>query len=233
MSSSTSSLQLLERDEECKVDYCVLTTEHERDAFELLLSAFEKEPSGASLGLVREDWRVFVEYHLRVCVSNGYSVIALDSETRETIGVCINLDFAELPEEDLESLISPKFAPLLEILVQSEKPYKELLHKESQSELPLPKGKVFHILMLGSKPGQGKRGLGQKLSSLSVSRAKHFGFERCVVETSGAFSFKCFQRLGFQSVVDIPYKDFEFNSSKPFLNVEAPHTSFCLQELKL
>jgi hypothetical protein len=243
--------------------YRLLSEKDRSSAEEVLLNSFSQEPCGIALGISSIEWKEFIRFHLHECLNNGLSIGVFDSKTQELMGLCINLDFASVEEEDLEVLISKTFRPLLSILLEAEEPYK--LHLEKEGVLGI-RVKVFHILMLGvrqqstmpssssscssSSPSSsstssspGRRGIGQTLARLSVELARKKGFERCLVETSGAFSHRCFERLGFKEFLALKYAEYEWRDQKDedkkeekvkiFASIPPPHDRFALQELNL
>ncbi|XP_040565893.1 uncharacterized protein [Lepeophtheirus salmonis] len=69
--------------------------------------------------------------------------------------------------------------------------------------------RLIHHYLLSVAGNYGRRGIGKKLIELSLQEASDKGIKECFAETTGKYSGKIFEQLGFMKIRMIKYKDFE------------------------
>jgi len=99
----------------------------------------------------------------------------------------------------------------------------------------IPKREFFHIALSAVREGYGKRGLCSINieENLEVARAR--GYKEAIQTATGLYAQKILSRLGFQTIFEIQYKDWMYEESRPFAEVEETtgHPSVKLMSLDL
>jgi hypothetical protein len=205
--------------------YVVARPEHADEVTGVLARSFVHEPMSAALGVTEDEMARFVRCFVPECVRNGLSVVAIPDGEPDTIaGVFINRDFkGDLPAGIPDDF--PSFAPTFEALMTVDAAY--------EARRPgLRPGQAVDLWMVGVEPGGrfAGRGLAHGLFRASVDLARRAGFERCVVECTGAYSQRAALGVGFEPVARVAYRDYRHQGRAVFASIPAPHVELMLLE---
>jgi ribosomal protein S18 acetylase RimI-like enzyme len=117
------------------------------------------------------------------------SVVALDHESREVVGVFLNEDYASPDPPGLTEFFSarPDINPKANLTAIAELEDKlNEAHGIPSEPVDRPRGKWFHLWMVGVSPKARGRGVASKLVEYSLVLAKGLGYDLAFAECTGA-----------------------------------------------
>lgn len=171
---------------------------------------FPRESLALSSGLMEQlndDFRVFIEKWL----SEGISLITIDSSTDQIVGICLNYVLDESSGFPTDQSDTDEIQPLdriISFLNHLEEGYdaKEKFGNQTGMEL----------LFLGTKEGYSGRGIARNLAekAMELARTKQIGFIQCN-PTAGA-TRHIFRSLDFETISEMKLVDYFINDQPGF-----------------
>lgn len=183
------------------------------------------EPLVRFLGITEKEMLAFTKQYYPKIAAEGLSLIARDVATQAVIGARICEDSAIPPADELITHLSPKFDPLFACLEQLSEPY-------FQHYQPKP-GECAHMFMVAVADDYTNMGIAPRMNRLFFDLARERGYRRLITEPTGNISQHILRdKMGFDVLVKLPYRDFEFNGEKVFAGIEG-HEYAMLMEREL
>ena len=175
--------------------------------------------------------KITIEEHLEFCrvfvkkaMNEGLSVVAVDDETNEVIGVRISEDLGTPVPEEADHL-SEKFNPIFTLLDGLDERYKE--------EHNTQPGEVVHMFMIGVKKAYRNKSVAPNMNRCAFKIWKDLGYTKAVTEATGAISQHILlNKFHFTARYTVEYKDWEFEGKKVFAGLD-PHISCILMDKDL
>jgi hypothetical protein len=181
-------------------------------ASECLAKGFLREPMNEVLKITFQESLDFcTKVVSKAAISSQLSVVAIDSETRNIIGVCINKDLLDSPFED-NDVISEKFSPINNLL--------DDLDAEYHNKNVIGSNEVFHSFMIAVDSDIKVKNLSSALLKASLELANKKGFKKSVIEATGAISqHVAIDKFGFNEFCSINYTDFIYEDKHVFRDI--------------
>lgn len=197
-----------------------------QDAAELVARVFARdEPLVRFLGITEQEMLQFTLQYYPKIATEGLSIIARDVASRAVVGARISEDLAIEPPDDLITELSPKFDPLFACLEQVGAAYFDQYR-------PQP-GECAHMFMVAVADGYTNMGIAPRMNRLFFDLARERGFRRLVTEPTGNISQHVLRdKMGFNVLARLAYRDFEFDGRKVFAGIEG-HEYAMLMEKRL
>jgi len=175
----------------------------------------QKEPLGAYLGITPEEMSVYTRAFFPSQIDPQLSLVAVDVETEDVVGVTISEDFYCQKEPPPIPGLSPKLSRVFALL--------ETLGDRFRERHRVSPGHYFHLMMIAVRDTHQGRGIGHTMSKMSFQLAKERGFAYAVAEATGSISQHILRnKYDFQVLNEITYADFRYGGERPFLNLVDP-----------
>lgn len=179
----------------------------------LLAQAFtEDDPPAVAVGLTSNEFEDLVELYRARASTGGLTIVARSAATGEMMGVLLAEDSASSFPDGVERL-SPKFAPIFDILGELDTDYR-------RGRIPLP-GDSLHLFLLGVARRFSRQGIAQGLVERCVAVGGRRGFRRAVTEATNPVSQHIFRKLGFVDRASRAYADHRFDGAAVFASIAA------------
>jgi ribosomal protein S18 acetylase RimI-like enzyme len=177
----------------------------------LLAEVFsQRDPLGVAAGLSSAELEAYVLLLCPKAAAEGLTVVARRTDTRELVGAMLTEDSASAVPDGMER-ISPKFAPIFDILDQLGTEY-------HANRTPHP-GESLHLLLLGVAEPYTGQGVAQHLIAMCLEHGAHKGYRLAVTEATGKISQHIFRKQGFAERVRRSYLSHQFAGRAPFASV--------------
>jgi ribosomal protein S18 acetylase RimI-like enzyme len=181
------------------------------------------DPPAAAVGLEPSEFAALVELYRVRAGTQGLTVVARSTRTREIVGVILGEDAAAPFPEGVERL-SRKFDPIFDILSQL-----DLEHRSARQVLP---GDALHLFLLGVRATATGHGIAQRLVQESLVLGAKAGYRTAITEATNVVSRHVFLKLGFVEMVRRSYLDFRFGGRAVFAPI-ADHDGPVLLERRI
>ncbi len=193
------------------IDHGVLDVSEVEPFTRLLAEAFScYDPPAFAVGITADNFAAFVRLLLPQVLSEGLTIVARLSTTRELVGALLNMDSAsELPAA--MSQLSARFNPIFDILGQLEEEYRH--------GVPPNPGECLHLFLLGVSDRAAGRGVGQQLVARSLALGASRGYKLAVTEATNKTSQHIFAKKGFTARVQRSYAEHVFEGGRPFASI--------------
>jgi len=168
------------------------------------------DPPAVAVGLTVEEFEELVELYRARAAGGGLTIVARSTTTGEMMGVLLAEDSASPFPEGVERL-SPKFAPIFDILGELDAEYR-------RGRLLLP-GEALHLFLLGVARPFARQGIAQGLVERCTLAGSRRGFRRAVTEATNPVSQHIFRKLGFVDRVKRAYADHRFEGAPVFASI--------------
>ncbi|CAB3383435.1 Hypothetical predicted protein [Cloeon dipterum] len=191
------------------VRYEPLGEEHGDEVMQLLLhSFFREEPLGIAAGVrTPEDVHHWLPAFVRPIARAGLSSVAVEAESGRVVGVALchlveghshdsPLMAALQPQRDIKAMAVAQFLADLHIGLD-----------EDAGSLSL--------LVLNVERHFSGRGIAAELVRTTEERARQRGLKAVTADTTGEFSKKTFERLGFRVLRELRYEDYSGCTLRP------------------
>ena len=186
----TPMSQVLEVDEAHGIVYRTMVPADVDTAMSALAHAFyEGEPTTKAAGCTLKDWQAFCELFVPRMAAEGHAVLAAVTNSGDVAGVFLNEDYSSPDPAGLGAFTESAdgdWAPTLKCIEELEESFNGMFGVPEGEERP--RGKWFHLWMIGVAPAGRGKGVGKKLAQHSVALAKERGFEVAFAECTGAVS---------------------------------------------
>jgi ribosomal protein S18 acetylase RimI-like enzyme len=190
------------------IRYAVCQAEDVGALVPLLARAFAgHDPPAVALGLTVED---FVPYMAAVTagrVSVGLTIVARDLASGNLAGGLAAED-AALPAQLDPRILSPKFAPMYELIGD--------MDATITDPVPIEPGSVLHVFMLGVAEPFARRGIAQCLVDACLANAAALGYRVAVTEATNLVSQHIFAKRGFVTRAEASYADYRRDGTATF-----------------
>jgi ribosomal protein S18 acetylase RimI-like enzyme len=137
------------------------------------------DPPAVAAGLTPREFEALVELYRTRAATGGLTVVAREASTGEMIGVLLAEDSASPFPEGVERL-SPKFAPIFDILGELDSEYR-------RGRFPMP-GESLHLFLLGVSRAFARRKIAQGLVEHCLVVGRRRGYRRAVTEATNTVS---------------------------------------------
>jgi ribosomal protein S18 acetylase RimI-like enzyme len=168
------------------------------------------DPPAVAAGLTPREFEALVELYRTRAATGGLTVVAREASTGEMIGVLLAEDSASPFPEGVERL-SPKFAPIFDILGELDSEYR-------RGRFPMP-GESLHLFLLGVSRAFARRKIAQGLVEHCLVVGRRRGYRRAVTEATNTVSQHIFRKLGFADRVRRSYADHRFEGLAVFASI--------------
>jgi ribosomal protein S18 acetylase RimI-like enzyme len=181
------------------------------DVASLIGRAFaERDPLALAVGLEADEIEVFVRAVLRSPLVRDLTIVARDPDSGTLAGALLGEDAAG-PPLDPSVPLSPRFGPLAAL-------FEDLADGQSTWH-PDAEGRVVHIAMLAVDGTFSGRGIGQRLVEACLGQAAARAYDHAITEATGPASQHIFSKLGFATVADRRYADFQLAGAATFASI--------------
>ena len=212
-----------------KVYFSALKPEHREGAVKLVLQNFLKnEPACKHLRMKYfPEHDIHAEMYFNEMADQGLSFVAVDRETNQVVGVLFNTEYYPdrtnplsevLEKETDECKGSCEFKRFLSVYEQNRSVVPDIFRHYGVD-------RCFYFGFLCVNPEYSNMGIATTLVKLSEEHAKSLGHRLCIVDaTAGQTKHICVNKLGFNVLGEMKYKDFEFYGDKPLTHVNENET---------
>jgi len=226
------------------VNWVTMDGSHIEQVVDVLSRAcVDHEPLMYTKKIDYDDFRKFTSKAVRQAAGTGLSTVGLlgdivvsvvlseDLQQIET-GSFARPNLTKVPEAGELLKVSKNLRTIFSLVGELDRKF---LSSRDVQPGKMPKGRFFHIALTAVREGYGKRGLcsANVEENLEIARAR--GFEEAVEEVSNRHSQKILSRLGFKTIVEVKYNEWEYGDSTPFAKVAETtgQQSIKLMSLKL
>ncbi|MEG4322162.1 MULTISPECIES: amino acid adenylation domain-containing protein [unclassified Microcoleus] len=180
-----------------------------------------REPLGISLGIQKEEFKIFSEKVCSNSLSESLSFVAFHRLSGNVIGFCLSEDFASslAGEFEIPEFLNPIFA-LLDSL--------DKMYIKSYGEMQV--GEIVHVFMTGTSSDVDGTAIALALEKKVLEVAASLNYQRAVTTCTHSVTAYIAQELEYQRRYAVQYESFEFEGRRVFSNVSAPHTEAVLFE---
>ncbi|XP_073839203.1 arylalkylamine N-acetyltransferase-like 2 [Musca autumnalis] len=201
-----------------------------RQVYEFLkLYFFQDEPLSTCHKANEE--RGFDESNLSSIIGSGLCLMATVEETNELIGVVLN---------DAENKHNKKDENLCSFVVHTNGTTGQRIHKfltKVQNEADLFKRynieKFLHLIIVTVKTEWRGKGIASRLSKAVMDMGKTRGYELIAVECTSFYTAKMFEKMCWDLVHCVLYKNYLDENMKQVFNPKAPHDGCRLYAIRL
>jgi ribosomal protein S18 acetylase RimI-like enzyme len=198
-------------DEDAQIEYGIFVAQDTQEVARLLAEVFsQRDPPAVAVGLSPTEFEPLVQLLCPRAAAQGLSVVARHAGTKELVGALLTEDRASEPPDGMDRL-SPKFAPIFDILGQLDAAY-------DAERTPQP-GESMYLFLLGIADGYTGRGVAQHLVSLCLEQGAHKGYKLAVAEATNKRSQHVLRKLGFAERVQRSYLDHQYAGRAPFASI--------------
>ncbi|MGL4883590.1 MAG: GNAT family N-acetyltransferase, partial [Waterburya sp.] len=168
------------------------------------------EPMAMSQGISVSEMTNLVKQFGNRANRESLTIIAVDRETKQLIGVLLANDWGARMTEEM-TLASQKFNPILAILDELDTQYKQ--------EKKIKVNEYLHLEFLAiSKQYRGKS-IAHNLVENCLENAINKGYKTAVSTVTNPTSDHIHKKSGFQNCFEIPYKTFMYENRKVFASI--------------
>lgn len=194
-----------------KFEYC-LPEAHEADAMSRLLGDVfsHHDPPAYAVGLTASEFEAFARLLCPKAITEGLTIVARNSDTRELVGVMLTEDCASAMPDGMEHL-SRKFNPILDILGQ--------LTAEYWGDRSPPPGEALHLFLLGVSERAAGRGVARRLVAECLQHGTRKSYRLAVTEATNRVSQHIFRKHGFEERVRRSYASHRFDGRAYFASI--------------
>jgi len=193
--------------------YKTLTAELTSKAVDCVAASFahpSHDPFSKVFKLSPTQWGILSQMFVQRAAKKDLSFVAMEGDTVQ--GVIINEDWKELP---------PPFYKELEDWRPVRAMFNELHTRFKANHNRIEHGKVLHALYFTCvRPEVRRRGIVVNLWQKSVALAQERNFQTMVSEASTPTTERVLTKLGFKEIASVPFKEFLFEGSKPYSQLE-------------
>ncbi|XP_018402170.1 PREDICTED: dopamine N-acetyltransferase-like isoform X2 [Cyphomyrmex costatus] len=184
---------------------------------------FRDEPLNQNIQLIPEGedstCTELEEYCSNASFENNLSLMAV-SASGTIVGVLLNgkmgLSSNEEPEY-IRSCKNPKFKKILRLLHH--------LDKSVNMGERFPDSKIMEVRIISVDTNWRGRGVGTTLMEKTSEMAKEQGFHYLRADCTSIFTTKMCERLGYDQIYKINYKDYVDEDGKPIFSPAPPHVA--------
>ncbi len=182
-----------------------------------------EEPMARHLGITLADFEVFARAYYRQLMPQHLSLVAVDEERNQVIGVRVSEDYAKMDEGLVIEGLTPKFNPLFALLDQ--------LGDFFRAQREVTPGKYAHMSMVAVADGYTRRGIAPSMYRYFLEIVQGRGFSYAVTEPTGVISQHILlNKFGFQELHRIDYRDFSFDGDYPFSGLRGHQCAMLLEK---
>lgn len=198
---------VLETDLNDGVIFRTMDTNDVEPVIRLMAEAFfQGEPVTVVAGRATlRDHKAFCQMYVPRMAVEGHTVLAIDAQTQEVVGAFLNEDFANVDPPELGSFLDNSDGEWGPCLCMIEEIEQVLMQRLSIPAVDRPKGKWFHLWMIGVAPAGRGRGVGTKLAAHSIALARARGFEIAFAECTGAISTQIMLKQSAEKIAFCDY----------------------------
>ena len=196
-----------------EISYSLLDEKNIEEIIALLTEHFVKtEYLIKGCNFTYEEFEPFCRIYCEASIVNKLSIIALDDATGELVGYSINEDpnTSDSVSPDFLLDVSDKYHILFSVL-------NDLNTKFLNVEMT--PGNSLHLYLLGVNPEFQGKGIGKTLVHVTEMVARDRGFNYILVEATSPGTKPICEKLGYESLGNIPYKDYEYKGAKIFSEI--------------
>jgi ribosomal protein S18 acetylase RimI-like enzyme len=179
------------------------------------------EPMGVAAGLLAPDVERFLQASSEQLLSDGLTMVAVDTATGKLAGALISDDLASPLSAEQENL-SPKFLPVFALLGALDENYRK--------GATLSYGQYLHLFMLTIDKRFRGRGIGQMLVGAAVENGAEMGYRYAVVEATGVISQHLFRKAGFVERCRTSYAEFRYEGAAPFASIQGHEAAILMDK---
>lgn len=196
------------------VKYSVFRDSDTEDVVRVLGRTFSRyDPPAVAAGLTSGDFEFFVRLFCPQAAADALSVVARTEATGEVLGALITEDSRASVQPEGMNRLSPKFAPIFDLLSGMDEEYR-------RGQAPAP-GQSLHLFLLGVADFASGRGIGQRLVATCLDLAARKGYRMAVTEATSKASQQVFRKQGFSERVRRSYEDYRHQGRAVFASIAA------------
>jgi ribosomal protein S18 acetylase RimI-like enzyme len=193
------------------VRYGLYTNADADEMSQLLGDVFShRDPPAVAVGLTAPEFEAFVQLWGPKADAEGLTVVARSAESGKMVGALLAEDSASAAPDGFENL-SPKFAPIFDILGRLEAEYSG---GQSRSA-----GESLHLFLLGVVQEYAGLGIAKRLVAECLGRGGQKGYRLAVTEATNKTSQHVFRKLGFVERARVSYADHLFEGHVCFSSI--------------
>lgn len=159
----------------------------------------ESEPTSVALKFTTCDFTTAFQDVMRKCVIGNQSFAIF--ENKEILAQSLSVDYETFSNANYG--YTRETQPMFDLFEKLE------IYKPSKKSL----------VIFGISSTVEKKGYASKLIDATINSAKTNGFEMIIADCTNIKSQNLFEKFGFETVVEIDYKTFEYGIKKPFSNI--------------
>jgi hypothetical protein len=200
----------------------IVTNENIDETFELFVDYYnEGDPISVHRKAPREETNQLWS-SVKHCLVSGLSQIMRDKDTNEIACIRFGVDAYDVMEIE-PSWYDGSIEANYYLQVQS-----------NIKPKPSKRGEWVYFFGLVTTKNYKNKGLAYQITLNNIERIKNLGYIGIYCFSSSFFSHKVFIKCGFKEMNFISYKDYEYNGTKPFENIESPHVGlyFMIKDLQ-
>jgi ribosomal protein S18 acetylase RimI-like enzyme len=198
-------------DSPTQIEYGLYATSEADAVVKLLAETFSRrDPPAVAVGLTASEFEAFVRLLCPNTAAEGLTIVARLAGTGELVGVMLTEDSASPPLEGLDTL-SPKFAPIFDILGQ--------LDTEYWCGRAVHPGEALHFFLLGVSDRVAGQGVAHQLVAECLKHGASRGYRLAVTEATNKVSQHIFRKQGFVQRVQRSYRDHRFDGCEVFASI--------------
>merc|ERR1711907_253635 len=203
-----------------------LTPQHSTAAVDLIANSFTslqvQDPFNNIMGLKKRHWRRMAGLFVERAAQDNLSLVAVDENNGEVMGVMLNEDWKEVPPKEFRSL-GEDWKPTQAIFAAANNQFKA-------SQGHIARGQMLHTLYFSCvHPDMRRQGLMQNMWQESVAVAQRYNFSEMMAHCSSDKVARLAEKLGFEKAASVKYKDFKYEGHEEF--AELPEMSTDYREL--
>lgn len=193
------------------VNYSIFSAADSEEMSRLLGEVFaEQDPPALAVGLTVVEFEAFVRLYGPKADAEGLSIVARSAATGKMVGALLAEDSATEPPAGHDQL-SPKFAPIFDILGQLDAEYSGGRSKQLAESV--------HLFLLGVAPSHAGRGVAKRLVAECLANSISKRFSIALTEATNKKSQHLFRKQGFIDRVRRSYKDHRFEERAFFTSI--------------
>jgi len=191
-----------------------MTNDYAPQAFTLACEVFvEASVLHTAVGISVEEYQRYMDASFKAMISQGLSLVAVDTDTNKVIGCLIACDY--LTQGQATTTVPKKLKPVNAILANLDN-----LYRKNQR---LQAGDCMLVDMAVVTPDARKLGIYSELRKAAHRLGREAGFTRVVGELSSAATQRlCVDRLNHKVCAEIEYASFEYEGQTPFSSISTP-----------
>ena len=173
------------------------------------------DPPAVAVGLTTGEFEELVDLYRPRAATGGLTMVARSS-TGEMMGVLLAED-RRRRSLTASSGLSPKFAPIFDILGELDSEYR-------RGSIPLP-GDALHLFLLGVTRRFSRQGVAQRPRRRCIAAGGRARLSQAVTEATNPVSQHIFRKLGFVDRARRAYADHRFDGVPVFASIVGPRRS--------